>query len=77
MNSSPAFLLTITGRSYPFVAYLIFLVFVLYQLFSGNLLYLTWGVWVTRKDHPVKYWKVLAIEAAAVLIGLYVGYYMT
>ncbi len=44
MHSSPAFLLTITGRTYPFVAYLIFLAFVLYQLFSGNLLNLTWGV---------------------------------
>ena len=72
-NLHSAYLLVILGPDYPFVAYFICLAFVLYQLISGNLLNLTWGVWVTRKENPGRYWKVLAVEAAFILIGLYLG----
>lgn len=77
MHSSLTNLLAILGPGYPFVPLFIMLAIVLYQLISGNLLNLTWGVWATRKEHPRKYWTMLAVEAAVVLIGLYVGYFMT
>lgn len=77
MNSYLAYLLILLGGAYPFVGFLVLLAFTFYQLISGKLLNLTWGVWATRKEHPGKYWTVLAVEAAVVLIGLYVGYFMT
>ncbi len=73
MHSSLAYLLTLRGRTYPLVAFLILLAIVLYQLISGNLVNLSWGVWMTRKGRPGMYWTVLAVEATVILIGLYLG----
>ena len=64
-------LLTLRGGNYPLVVFLIVLGIVSYQLASGNLLSLSWRVWVTRKERPGTYWAMLAIEVAIVLIGLY------
>ncbi len=44
-------LLTLNGNSYPFVALVVLLIGVLYQLISGNLLKLGNGT-ITRRDRP-------------------------
>jgi hypothetical protein len=49
------------------------LAIILYQLFSGKLIGLRWKAWINRKDHPGKFWTVLAIEAAIILMFLYIG----
>ena len=64
--------LTLNGNGYPFVALLVFLAAVLYQLVSGTLLKF-WGANTTRKDRPGVYWTVCVIELLLVLLGLYLG----
>jgi hypothetical protein len=66
------FPLTLNGEGYPFVALLVFLIAVLYQLVSGTLLKF-WGASTTRKSRPRVYWTVFAIELMLVLLGLYLG----
>ena len=73
MHSFPACLLVLRGRGYPLVVFLLLLLIVLYELISGNLLNLSWRVWLTRKERPRTYWSVVAIEAGVVLVGLYLG----
>lgn len=73
MHPFLACLLVLRGRTYPLVAFLILLVIVLYQLISGNLLNLSWRVWVTRRERPGTYWTVLAIEAGVILAGVYLS----
>ena len=46
---------------------------VLYQLASGKLLNLRWGIWLTRKEQPRQYWAVLVVELAVVLVTFYIG----
>jgi len=50
------------------------LALLLYQLGSGRLLNMTWGVWLTREARPQMYWAVLGIYAAIVLAGFYVAW---
>jgi hypothetical protein len=71
MNPFLACLLVLTGRAYPTVAFLISFVIALYQLISGNLLNLSWRVWVTRRERPGTYWTVLAVELGVILVGIY------
>ena len=64
-------LLTIRGRGdYPWVVVLFLLAHVTYQFFSGKLLDLRWNIWVTREKSPKKYWSILSIEAAVVLVSV-------
>ena len=65
-------MLTLNGEGYPFVALLVFLAAVIYQLVSGTLLKF-WGKSTTREDQPQVYWSVLAIELVLVLVGLNLG----
>ena len=66
--------LVVLGRGgYPWVAAIIMLLIVSYQLMSGKLVGLRWETWVTRKDHPRKYWTLLTVEAVVVLAFLFVG----
>jgi hypothetical protein len=75
MSSRFASIVSLSGRGYPFVAFGILLIVVLYQLFSGQILDLKWKVRITRNDRARAYWTVLAIESAFVLSGLLLGYY--
>jgi hypothetical protein len=61
---------TLNGRAYPLFAFLILLLIVIYQLFSGRLLNGYWRVWITREGRPKMYWSILAIEFVFVMIGL-------
>jgi hypothetical protein len=64
----------ILGRGgYPWVAVFTMLAIILFQLFSGKLIGLRWETWITRKDHPRKFWTVLTIEGAIVLTFLFIG----
>jgi hypothetical protein len=73
MPSALACVLTLNGKHYPFVVLLLLGAIMLYQLVSGSLLNLYWGVWFIRKDRPRAFWSVLAIEFAVVLIVFYLG----
>lgn len=64
--------MTATCLVYPFVALLVFIAAVLYQLVSGTRLKF-WGTSTTRKDRSRVYWEVLAIELLLVLVGFYLG----
>jgi hypothetical protein len=72
MISMLACVLTLNGNGYPFVALLVFLAAVIYQLVSGTLLKF-WGASATRKDRAGVYWTVVIVELVLVLLGLYVG----
>jgi hypothetical protein len=73
MLSTLSCVLTLNGKHYPFVVLLLLGAIMLYQLVSGSLLNLYWGVWFIRNDRPRAYWTVLAIEFAFVLVVFYLG----
>ena len=64
-----AYLVTVQNGGFPWIAELFMLALLLYQLGSGRLLNMTWGVWLTREARPQMYWAVLGIYAAIVLAG--------
>jgi len=66
-------LLVLRGHSYPWIAVFALLAIILYQLFSGTLIGLSWGIWIKRKDQPRKYWTVFALEMSIFLVFLYMG----
>jgi hypothetical protein len=72
MLCSLSCVLTLNGEGYPFVALLVFLAAIIYQLISGTLLKF-WGTSTTRERQPRVYWSVLVIELVLVLFGLYLG----
>jgi hypothetical protein len=41
----------------------------LYQLSTGKLLARNWRVWTTRKEQPILYWSVVAVQGLAILFG--------
>jgi len=73
MHSLFSCLLVLRGKTYPFVVFFLLLAVLLYQLVSGRLFNLSWGVWLTRNERPRAFWTVIIIEAAVVLTGLYLG----
>ncbi len=73
MTPSSLFFVVLQGKTYPFVVFGFLLVVVLYQLISGDILNLSWDVWLTRSKRPSAFWAVLSVEAALALLGLYIG----
>jgi len=63
--------LVIRGTGAPIVVTIILLGLATYQLVSGKLLNMRWGIWTTRVERPQLYWSVVLIEIVIALLGLY------
>ena len=66
--------IVIPGKGgYPRIAILMWLGFIVYQIFVGKLFDLKWRAWVTRQEQPRKYWFALAIETLVVFLLVFMG----
>jgi hypothetical protein len=73
MTSRLIFAFTLNGRRFPWVALIVLISLVLYQLASGSLLKFNSKSTLARESNPRLYWTIVAIESALALVVLYLG----